>query len=104
VANSVLIVDDNAFLRRALCKVFIREEDLDVCGEAESGQGAIDKAELHRLNHLGSFNARDEWLGCGPRAEVLDAERTTDHVQRVRWQIRRAAGPPDRSILSRFKV
>ncbi len=48
VAKSVLIVDDNAFLRRALCKIFRREEDLDVCGEAENGRDAIEKAEqLH---------------------------------------------------------
>jgi DNA-binding NarL/FixJ family response regulator len=48
VAKSILIVDDNAFLRKVLCKIFGREEDLDVCGEAENGRDAIEKAEqLH---------------------------------------------------------
>jgi chemotaxis response regulator CheB len=48
VAKSVLIVDDSAFLRKALCKIFRGEEDLDVCGEAENGRDAIEKAQqLH---------------------------------------------------------
>ena len=44
----VLIVDDNAFLRHALCEIFKRESDFQVCGEAENGKEAIEKAwELH---------------------------------------------------------
>ena len=46
--KSVLIVDDNAFLRRGLCELFKREADFEVCGEAEDGKKAIEKArELH---------------------------------------------------------
>jgi DNA-binding NarL/FixJ family response regulator len=34
--------------RGSLCNVFKREEDLDVCGEAENGKEAVEKAqELH---------------------------------------------------------
>jgi CheY-like chemotaxis protein len=86
MAKSVLIVDDNAFLRKTLCKIFAIEEDLDVCGEAENGRDAIEKAQQlrPRLDHLGSFNARDERFGCGPCAEAFAAERTTDYVQRFR--------------------
>jgi len=32
--KTILIVDDNAFVRRALCGVFKREADFEVCGEA----------------------------------------------------------------------
>jgi two-component system chemotaxis response regulator CheY len=48
VTKSVLIVDDSAFVRKALCETFRREDDLDVCGEAENGRDAIEKArQLH---------------------------------------------------------
>jgi DNA-binding NarL/FixJ family response regulator len=45
IAKSVLIVDDNAFIRQALCKVFRQEGDFEVCGEAENGKVAIEKAQ-----------------------------------------------------------
>jgi two-component system chemotaxis response regulator CheY len=46
--TSVLIVDDNAFIRQRLCELFKSEEDFDVCGEAENGKEAIAKAQaLH---------------------------------------------------------
>lgn len=44
--RSVLIVDDNALIRQALCEFFVREGDFDVCGEAENGKEAIEKAQL----------------------------------------------------------
>jgi DNA-binding NarL/FixJ family response regulator len=48
VAKSVLIVDDTVSIRRALCEVFRSQADFDVCGEAENGREAIEKAqELH---------------------------------------------------------
>jgi two-component system, chemotaxis family, chemotaxis protein CheY len=48
IAKSVLIVDDNASIRQALCGLFEREADFEVCGEAENGKVAIEKAgELH---------------------------------------------------------
>jgi chemotaxis response regulator CheB len=40
--RSVLIVDDNALIRQALCEFFTREGDFDVCGEAENGKEAIE--------------------------------------------------------------
>jgi DNA-binding NarL/FixJ family response regulator len=42
----VLVVDDNPAIRQALCKLFTREGDFDVCGEAENGREAIEKAQL----------------------------------------------------------
>jgi CheY-like chemotaxis protein len=44
---SVLIVDDSPVIRRVICELFTREGDFEVCGEAENGQDAIEKA--HRL-------------------------------------------------------
>ena len=43
--KTVLLVDDNAYIRQALCKVFTLEGDFDICGEAENGREAIEKAE-----------------------------------------------------------
>ena len=48
MAKTILIVDDNTYIRQALCEVFKRETDFRVCGEAENGKEAIAKAvELH---------------------------------------------------------
>jgi DNA-binding NarL/FixJ family response regulator len=48
MAKTVLIVDDNRYIRQALCEQFKRELDFEVCGEAENGKEAIAKArELH---------------------------------------------------------
>ena len=48
MAKMVLVVDDNAAIRQALCHLFTSEADFDVCGEAENGQEAIKKAQaLH---------------------------------------------------------
>jgi DNA-binding NarL/FixJ family response regulator len=46
--KTVLVVDDNESIRRALCLVFTAEAGFEVCGEAENGEQAIEKAtELH---------------------------------------------------------
>jgi DNA-binding NarL/FixJ family response regulator len=42
--KTVLVVDDNAVVRQALCRAFASEADFDVCREAENGQDAIEKA------------------------------------------------------------
>jgi DNA-binding NarL/FixJ family response regulator len=44
--KSVLVVDDNASIRQALCRVFTSEADFDLCGEAENGREAIEKAQV----------------------------------------------------------
>jgi DNA-binding NarL/FixJ family response regulator len=46
----VLVVDDNPLIRRMLCELFTREGDFGVCGEAENGREAIEKAQLLRPN------------------------------------------------------
>jgi DNA-binding NarL/FixJ family response regulator len=44
MAKNVLIVDDNPCARNALCELFTREGDFRVCGEAENGREAIERA------------------------------------------------------------
>jgi DNA-binding NarL/FixJ family response regulator len=44
----VLVVDDNAAIRHALCEAFTSEAGFDVCGEAENGREAIEKAQALR--------------------------------------------------------
>jgi DNA-binding NarL/FixJ family response regulator len=47
MSHTILIADDSLFIREALCK-FFEQDDFRVCGEAENGKEAIDKAqELH---------------------------------------------------------
>lgn len=43
--KTVLVVDDNAVIRHTLCQLFTAEADFDVCGEAENGLQAIEKAQ-----------------------------------------------------------
>jgi DNA-binding NarL/FixJ family response regulator len=46
--GSVLIVDDNSFVRKALARLFKSQPDFKVCGEAHNGQLAIEVAQrLH---------------------------------------------------------
>jgi two-component system, chemotaxis family, chemotaxis protein CheY len=45
MGKSVLVIDDNAFIRQVLRGVFTSEAGFDVCGEAENGQVAIEKAQ-----------------------------------------------------------
>ena len=48
MSHTILIADDSRFIREALCNVLEREEDFEVCGEAENGREAVEKAqELH---------------------------------------------------------
>ena len=44
MAKSILIVDDNAYIRQALCDPFTHELDFELCGEAQNGKEAIAKA------------------------------------------------------------
>jgi len=63
MAKAVLIVDDNAFIRQALCELFTRETDFKVCGEAENGREATEKAQQLQpdLDRAGPLDASDEW-------------------------------------------
>lgn len=38
-------MDDNAYIRAGLRELFKRETDFEVCGEAQNGKEAIDKAQ-----------------------------------------------------------
>jgi DNA-binding NarL/FixJ family response regulator len=44
MSHTILIADDSPFIREALCKVFERDGEFDVCGEAENGREAVEKA------------------------------------------------------------
>jgi CheY-like chemotaxis protein len=41
----ILVVDDSLLIRRSLCSLFEEKPDWTVCGEAENGSDAIDKAQ-----------------------------------------------------------
>jgi DNA-binding NarL/FixJ family response regulator len=48
MAKRVLVADDSPLIRKMLCQLFEREDDYDICAEAENGQEAIDLALKHR--------------------------------------------------------
>ena len=45
MVRSVIIVDDNPAVRKLLCEIFTTAGDFSVCGEAENGRDAIEKAQ-----------------------------------------------------------
>jgi DNA-binding NarL/FixJ family response regulator len=45
MTRSVLLVDDNVMIRKMLYGLFIAELDFEVCGEAQNGREAIEKAQ-----------------------------------------------------------
>ena len=45
MAKAVLIADDNAYIRHTLCELFRSQADFDICGEAENGKEAVEKAQ-----------------------------------------------------------
>jgi YesN/AraC family two-component response regulator len=46
--KSILIADDNRFIRRCISQLLENEDDLEVCGEAENGRDAVEMAQrLH---------------------------------------------------------
>jgi two-component system, chemotaxis family, chemotaxis protein CheY len=45
LSHRLLIVDDNLIIRHALCRVFTLEAGFEICGEAENGRQAIEKAQ-----------------------------------------------------------
>jgi DNA-binding NarL/FixJ family response regulator len=45
VRQSVLIVDDNPHMRKLVRSRFESQSDFQICGEAENGQDAIEKAK-----------------------------------------------------------
>lgn len=48
MSHTILIADYSIFIRKALCMLFEREEDFEVCGEAENGKEAIARAKKLR--------------------------------------------------------
>jgi DNA-binding NarL/FixJ family response regulator len=48
MSHTILIADDNLFIRQGLCELFEQEADFYVCGDAENGKDAVEKAkQLH---------------------------------------------------------
>ena len=48
MSKTILVADDNAIVRREICRILLRETECEVCGEAEHGLDAIEKAQqLH---------------------------------------------------------
>jgi CheY-like chemotaxis protein len=43
MAKTILVADDNPAIRKALCRMF-EKEDYDICAEAENGKRAIELA------------------------------------------------------------
>jgi two-component system, NarL family, response regulator LiaR len=46
MAKSVLIAEDHALTRHAMCSVFTSQEDFEVCGDAENGREAVEMAQV----------------------------------------------------------
>jgi CheY-like chemotaxis protein len=50
MAKTILVADDNATIRKMLCRIFEVEVDYDLCAEAADGAEAVSLAKQHRPN------------------------------------------------------
>jgi DNA-binding NarL/FixJ family response regulator len=48
MVKSVLIAEDHALTRQALCNLFSSQDDFEVCGDAKNGQEAVEMAQVLR--------------------------------------------------------
>jgi DNA-binding NarL/FixJ family response regulator len=96
MAKTILIVDDNAHVRRAICELFKYEEDFTVCGEASNGKEAIAKAlELHpdlivldlSMPVMGGLDAARELKRLLPEVPLLMYSMFGDLVQEQARQV-----------------
>ena len=80
VMKRILIVDDNATVRRGLRGVLQHHEDWDVCGEASDGRQAIERAqELHpdillldlAMPGMNGFDTARELAKLQPELQIL---------------------------------
>jgi len=87
--KTVLIVDDNAVIRQALGDLLKKESDFAVCGEAENGRQAIEKAQQLRpdLIVLDLSMPVMNGLGAARTLKRLMPGVTSINVQRVRRQV-----------------
>ena len=46
MSHTILIADDSVSIRQGLCELFEREEDFNVCGDAENGREAVEMAQI----------------------------------------------------------
>jgi AmiR/NasT family two-component response regulator len=46
MAKTVLVADDNATIRREMCRPLLREMICEVCGEVQHGLDAIEQAQV----------------------------------------------------------
>jgi two-component system, chemotaxis family, protein-glutamate methylesterase/glutaminase len=84
ITKSVLIVDDNAFICEALSELFQREADFEICGRAENGKEAIEKAqELHPDFIVLDFSMPVMTGFDAACSETVNAYHPTPHVQRI---------------------
>jgi DNA-binding NarL/FixJ family response regulator len=102
VANRILIVDDNAVIRRALRNIIEFNDGWAVCGEAVDGRDAIEKAQalcpdlivldvsMPVLNGLGAARILHQIMPTVPvilcslhAGDVLQREATAAGVQTV---------------------
>jgi len=83
--KSVLIVDDSAYVRQALCELFKREGDFEVCGEAENGKDAIKKAQELRPDLIVLDLSMPVMNGfdAARTLKTVDAYGAADYVQRI---------------------
>jgi CheY-like chemotaxis protein len=75
--RSELIVDDSPAIRKVVCELFASESDFEVCGQAENGREAVEKAKLlHADNRGGDLRSFRCWSDRPP-----DLQEHTHHAQ-----------------------
>jgi YesN/AraC family two-component response regulator len=82
MVKSVLIADDNAFVRQRLGELFNREPDFEVCAEAENGRKAIEEAQESHPDLI-LLDLSMPVSRCGAFSETAYARSTDRDVQHL---------------------
>ena len=77
--KTILVADDNALVRKMLCKIFEAEDDYDICAEAVNGQDAI----------AGAARLKPDVILMDVRMPVLDGLQATRQIAATDRQIDR---------------
>ena len=87
MANSILIADDSEVIRRTLRNLIAGYKELSICGEAENGQEAVEKA--HRL--------KPDLVLIDFSMPVMNGLEAASHLKKVQGQVPRGARLQSRS-------
>jgi DNA-binding NarL/FixJ family response regulator len=90
-AIRVMIVDDDTLVRQLLTQILTAYPDIEVVGQAATGDEAISSVERFQPNivicYYGYSDAQNGWCRCDSRDYTPISSRQSDWLNRVRARL-----------------